>query len=196
MIEAFITYFNTKQNDLNYLIKIGAILLGGKIFSMFLLRQYSIFENNLALKSTLRLNCFIFDKILKTSPASNENKSSQGEIINFIQVDSPKIGYMIISCPAMLIYPLQIIIYISLLFYYLGISFLFGMIQLVLFALVNYFIYSNYSKYENTLLTKKDLRMKITTETFDSLKLLKMYSWEEEFQKRVSFFLSIFYFRF
>ena len=196
MIEAFITYFNTKQNDLNYLIKIGAILLGGKIFSMFLLRQYSIFENNLALKSTLRLNCFIFDKILKTSPASNENKSSQGEIINFIQVDSPKLGYMIISCPAMLIYPLQIIIYISLLFYYLGISFLFGMIQLVLFALVNYFIYSNYSKYENTLLTKKDLRMKITTETFDSLKLLKMYSWEEEFQKRVSFFLSIFYFRF
>ena len=28
--------------------------------------------------------------------------------------------------------------------------------------------------------------MKVTTETFEALKLLKMYSWEEEFRKRVN----------
>ena len=189
MIESFIDYFNSKSDDLNFLIKTGCILIGAKIISTFIHRQYQMFENNLALKSTLRLNCFIFDKILKTSPSSNEKRSSQGEIINFIQVDGPKLGYMLIYCPFLFIYPLQIIVYLILLFHYLGVSFSFGVIPLFMFLIINFFIFKKYANFENELLEKKDIRMEVTTETFESLKLLKMYAWEEEFQKRVNIIL-------
>lgn len=185
MLESLIQYFDKQQNDLNYLIKISAILIGGKTMSIFLFRQYSIFESNIAMESVLKLNCFIFDKILKTSPASNQKKSGQGEIINFVQVDSPKLGNMLRYCPLILIYPIMIVVYIVILFYFLGISFLFGMIPLVLFIIVNFFMYRTYSGLEHDLLLKKDKRMKVTTETFEALKLLKMYSWEDEFRKRV-----------
>ena len=116
---------------------------------------------------------------------------SLGILINFILVDSPKLGNMLKYCPFILVYPIQIGIYITMLFYYLGISFLFGMIPLVLFIVVNFFMYSKYSEMESDFLARKDWRMKATTETFDALKLLKMYAWEEEFRKKVNFIFYI-----
>lgn len=185
MLERLIQYFDQSLNDLNYLIKISVILLSGKTMSIFLYRQFSIFESNIAMESVLKLNCFIFDKILKTSPSSNQKKSSQGEIINYIQVDSPKLGNMLRYCPLILIYPILIVVYIVILFYFLGLSFLFGMIPLVVFIIANYFMYRTYAGLEHDLLLRKDNRMKLTSETFEALKLLKMYAWEDEFRKRV-----------
>jgi len=191
MFELLIQYFNQRTNDLNYLIKISVFFISAKAISIFLYRQYSIFESNIAMESVLKLNCFIFDKIIKASPSSQQKKSSQGEIINFIQVDSLKLGNMLRYCPMILTDPIVIVIYIAILFYFLGVSFLFGMIPLVLFIIVNYFMYSTYSGLENDLLLRKDERMKVTTETFEYLKLLKMYDWEDEFKKRVILYLKL-----
>lgn len=191
MLEYLIKYFDQGLNDLNYLIKISVVLLCGKIVSIFLYRQFTIYQSNIAMESVLKLNCFIFDKILKTSPSSNQKKSSQGEIINFIQVDSPKLGNMLRYCPLIFIYPIMIVVYIIILFYFLGFSFLFGMIPLVIFMILNFFMYRTYADLENELLIRKDHRMKVTTETFDALKLLKMYAWEDEFRKRVRNYLNL-----
>jgi len=187
MLGKLINYFDDGLDDLNYLIKISSLLISGKVLSVFLYRQYSIIESNLAMESVIKLICFIFDKILKLSPSSKQEKSSQGEIINFIQVDAPKLGNMLRYSPMILIYPIQIVVYIVILFYYLGFSFLFGIIPLFFLMLFNFFMYKKYRVLQRDLLSKKDFRMKVTTETFDSLKLLKMYAWEEEFRKRVAF---------
>ncbi len=186
MLEYLIKYFDENLDDLNYLIRIVSLLAMGKLSSIFLYRQYSMFESNISMESVLTLNCFIFDKIIKASPSSNEKRSSQGEIINHIQVDSPKLGNMLTYCPYLLIYPLQIVVYTTILFYFFGISFLFGLIPFILFVIINYFMYKKYAGFEDEFLKKKDIRMKITTETFEALKLLKMYAWEDEFKKRVN----------
>lgn len=192
MIQLLIKYFDDKLDDVNYLIKISLFLLGSKTISIFLYRQFSMFESNLSIKSINVLYSFLFDKILKVSPASTKNKSTQGEIINYIQVDSVKLGNMITHCPYLLIFPTQIVVYIILLFYYFGISFLFGMIPLIIFAIINTIIYKRYATLEKEYMSKKDLRMKITTETFDALKLLKMYAWDKIFRKKVIYFLNFF----
>lgn len=186
MLEFIIIYFDQRLNDLTYLIKISFFLIIGKTISIFLTRQCSIFESNLAIKSVLMLNCFIFDKILKASPSSTQKKSSQGEIINYVQVDSVKLGDMLHTSPKILIYPIEILVFIVVLFYFLGYSFIFGIITLVLSMICNYYVLSNYADLEDNSLGRKDERMKITTETFEALKILKMYAWEDVFKKRVS----------
>ena len=38
---------------------------------------------------------------------------------------------------------------------------------------------------QKEMLKKKDARMKVTSEMINSLKILKMYSWEDEYLQRV-----------
>ncbi len=131
------------------------------------------------------LNAFIYEKVLKENPASLMGKSNQGEIINFLQVDSMKISMMMISSPGILVIPFQIIIFIYLLFRFFGISFLFGLITLIIFLSINFYIQNLYRIMQKDLLKRKDNRMKITSETINSLKILKLYGWEDEFLERV-----------
>ncbi len=131
------------------------------------------------------MNAFIYEKVLKENPASLKGKSNQGEIINFLQVDSMKISMMMISSPGILVIPFQIIIFIYLLFRFFGISFLFGLITLIIFLSINFYIQNLYRIMQKDLLKRKDNRMKITSETINSLKILKLYGWEDEFLERV-----------
>ena len=80
---------------------------------------------------------------------------------------------------------MQIVVYSWWLFNLLEISFLFGFGVLVLFLIIQVFIQIALQKYVEKTMTKKDERLKIIVETFNSIKLLKLYGWEREFRKRV-----------
>ena len=81
--------------------------------------------------------------------------------------------------------PIKITIYVYLLFTYFGLSFLVGFFILVLFIFFNYFLQRKRRANEKEIMEKKDSRMKITTETLNHLKLIKLYSWEDEFSNRI-----------
>ncbi len=173
MFDELITYFKYKTDDMEYLIKISSILIGGKLVSVILSRQYSNFENNLAIESTQKLRCFIFEKFFKASPSDTDenSKSTHGEIINFIQVDSEKLGFMLMVSPQLFINPVQIGVFLYLLFCYLGYAFLAGIIIFVICGIINYFLYANYGVSQDELMCKKDLRMRLNSEVFENLKL-------------------------
>jgi ABC-type multidrug transport system fused ATPase/permease subunit len=71
------------------------------------------------------------------------------------------------------------------LFAFMGLSFVFGFVALIIFLMINFFIQSKSRAVQKIMLGKKDNRMRITTETFNSLKVLKLYAWEDEFLKRI-----------
>ena len=63
-------------------------------------------QQALGIKSSFQLQSLIFHKLLKVSPSSFIQKATQGEIINFIQVDSESLGrffYYFPSVPAITI---------------------------------------------------------------------------------------------
>jgi hypothetical protein len=194
MFDKFITFFKNPSTESADLIKIGSILIGSKLISILLLRQFYNFESNLGIEATQKLICFIFQKFFKASPSdSSENtNSTTGEIINFIQIDSQKLGLMIITSPQIFILPIQISVYIYLLFYYLGLSFLAGIFIFLIGAIINYFLVSNYGKNDTDLMSKKDLRMRLCNQVFENIKILKMYAWEDDFKKKVKIVYGIF----
>src|SRR5690606_29932530 len=128
----------------------------------------------------------VYDKVLTASPASIREKSKEGEIINFLQVDSASITTTMMYCSTLVVSPIQIIVYIYLIFYYFGISFIFGLGVLLIFLLINLIMINYYNIIQDAILAKKDKRLKVTTETLNSLKILKLYAWENEFMKRIN----------
>lgn len=67
----------------------------------------------------------------------------------------------------------------------IGISFLLGMGAMFLVGSFNFILGKLYTKYQKQLTQEKDKRIKITTEIFNSIKFIKVNSWEEYFYDKV-----------
>lgn len=183
----YILYFENKSQA-NYSIYVMAsTLLTLKLLSMLFYRNNNISPAIIGYKGGLELECLIYDKLLKVSGG----EFSEGEITNFLQIDSQKLVNFLKNMPTAFVFPFKMGICIYLLFQYFGWTFLFGLITLFLMFGTVVFLMTKYAKYEDILMKASDVRMKITTQTLNSLKILKLYSWDEEFLKRVTINITI-----
>ena len=138
----------------------------------------SIFSN----KIIAQINSLLYDKLLNISIFAN---ASEGPLINFIQNDSEIFGEFFSFTPAAFACPIQIIFYIFILFNYFGIAFIFGLLSLVLIIIIFYELQKIRAKYQKELLAKKDRRMKTSTQAFEMIKVIKLYSWENYFLEKI-----------
>jgi len=67
----------------------------------------------------------------------------------------------------------------------MGISFIMGFIVMIFFLIINYYYRKQFSIYLKLYLKKSDKRMSITTETFNNLKVIKLYGWDNFFLKKI-----------
>jgi ATP-binding cassette subfamily C (CFTR/MRP) protein 1 len=133
----------------------------------------------------VQLNNFIYNKVLKVSPASRSYKCGEGEIVTFLQVDSLKIDTTFGFLATAFVIPFQIAAYSYLLFNYLGISYAFGLGLLIFFLIINFFLQKKLKVIHKLMLKKKDARMKIFGETLNALKIFKLYAWEDKFLDKI-----------
>lgn len=187
LIKGFIDYFDSGIifMGLPNIKYVGAIFIIIQFLTIFVNLQNSLIEQKIGFRIRYQLNSLIFQKILKISPSSFSQRTSKGKIVNFIQNDSYKISKLIRYSPGIIIYPGKIIAYIYLLFDFFGISFLFGLIAFIIMILINIIIYQKYNEIEKQFLKAKDNRMKTTTETFENIKIIKLYNWESKFQEKI-----------
>ena len=73
----------------------------------------------------------------------------------------------------------------SLSFYLFGLSFFAGLLVFVLAFLSNYINGKALRKVQKTVMKAKDARMKVTTESISNIKMIKLYSWQENFLERI-----------
>ena len=141
-IKYFIDYFDPNSDKSSFIYNLSLWKLG---LCFILLRTARTFLGiHLLMKMTaignkaaFELNCFIYNKILKASPSSFTQRATEGEIVNFIQVDSMKLSWMIQTSPDIFTNPIQIIAYSYLLFEFFSFSFFAGLGILILFFLIN-----------------------------------------------------------
>ena len=188
----FIDFFNREEEtdksifylDLS-LPAMGAIFLGCQILSMFLSLHQQMILNNFGNKAGYELNCFIYNKILTYAPSGFFQRANEGEIINFIQIDSNRLIFLVMMAPNFFVAPLKIIAYTYLLFDFFGLTFISGLSMLIIFMILNFFISKVFRRRQKRMMGKKDLCMKVTTETFENIKILKLYNWENEFKQKI-----------
>ena len=188
----FIDYFNKsgKKDDTSFTLDLplwilGSMFLGTQIISAFLNLHTQMIQTNFGNRAGYELNCFIYNKILNYAPSGFTQRANHGEIINFIQIDSMRLSFLVAIAPNAFVAPLMIIAYIYLLFDFFGLTFLSGLTILLSFMVINYFIAKAFRRRQKRMMGKKDICMKVTTETLENIKILKLYNWENEFKRKI-----------
>ena len=188
----FIDYFNKTGNKeySTYLVNVplwglGLIFIGTQILLVLINLNTQMIQINFGNKVGYQLNCFIYSKILNYSSSGFTNEVNQGEIINFIQIDSMRLLFLVCYSPNALMSPFIIITYIYLLFDFFNFTFIFGLIVIIMYIILNYYISKEVRIRQKRMMEKKDLCMKVTSEALENIKILKLYNWENEFKKRI-----------
>ena len=159
------------------------LLLINKFLYNFMFRLYESFTIINSHKIIVQLDSLIYDKLLRTSLYAN---ISEGSLINFIQIDAESFGEFFTYTPATLVLPIQIIFFIYLLFSFFGVAFIFGLLSLFIILIISSCLQKIRTDYQKFVLEKKDRRMKTTTQAFQMIKIVKLYSWEDYFTKKIT----------
>ena len=175
--DSYYSIFSHKQ--------IGIICLGIKLFEIFFDKRCNEYQVFMAFKSSSEFQCLLFEKLLKVSPSSMKERAETGEVTNFMQIDAHRLTFLMMSTPELLTIPTNLIGYSYMLFKFFGVSFIFGILTLFLFMLINFLFSKKFKKLQKKQMALKDKRMKKITETFNNIKILKLYSWEEEFKNKI-----------
>ena len=165
--------------------QIGIICLVIKLFEIFFDKRCNEYQMFMAFKSSSEFQCLLFEKLLKVSPSSMKERAETGQVTNFMQIDAHRLTFLMMSSPDLLTIPTNLIGYSYMLFKFFGFSFIFGIATLGLFMLVNFLFSKKFKKLQKKQMALKDKRMKKITETFNNIKILKLYSWEDEFKNKI-----------
>ena len=169
------------NTDIFTFIYYGVGFLTTKLINIFLSKKINEYQNYVGFKAGVELNCLIFDKLLIVSPSSRHNKAETGEIVNYVQIDSNQLIRFVTMSPSLITIPISIFAYSFLLFDYLGISFIFGLVVLLIFLVINYFMQRTFKKLQKRRQANMDKRLRMTTAILFNLKVLKLYSWDDFF---------------
>ena len=174
----------TKIRNKIYLF--SAIFLINKISLIFLQNHSNFRSQILAIKAGNMLSALIYDKLL-TSSSIIAGDVSEGQMINYLQVDIDHLGFIFFFAPMTFVVPIQLLLNFYLLFKFFGYTFIFGLMIFLFLFFIAWFIQSLYIINQKILLKNKDKRMKITSSVLHMLKVLKLYVWEDEFFNREFF---------
>ena len=187
--------FNSTKNDDDHkdslfnlgeisLLKLTLYMMTYAPITYILHFQSSYLCDLINLISQSQLNCLIYDKVLKKATYIKTN-FNQGKIINLIQSDSGKFGSLISSYPEIFSLPLKIIYSILLLFKFYGYTIIPCLIILTVLFLLFFFFGKKQNEYENAIVEVSDRKMNLISQTFDIIKIIKFYVWENLFIKKI-----------
>ena len=130
-----------------------------------------------------QLDALVYDKLLRISQFNN---ISEGSLVNFIQSDSENFGEFFTYTPATLVQPIEILYFMYLLFSYFGYVFLIAIFTLIIIFIIFLRLEKVKAKYQKEVMTKKDRRMTSTTQAFEMISIVKLYSWEDYFLTKIT----------
>jgi len=147
-------------------------------------QQSSFLQDIIGIKANHGLVCLIYEKVLRLSSATNK-EFSQGEIINFIDVDVEQINELAYIFPLVARLPVQLLFSFSFLFFYFGVSLFTGIGAGVVLIVTNFICAKIRANLQEKILKAKDKRMRHTTEVVNNIKVIKLNSWKEFFIDKI-----------
>ena len=185
IIQNFVSNEKPEEEEPFFNVYINAFgLVATKLFTTFFHHQVKFASEISGVKSANAVAALLYDKVTSSS-IFIKNQISEGEILNYIQVDSEKLNFLFTSLPSIIIIPFNIFVSFYALFIFFGISFVFGILILIIMILVIWYVQYRYLKNTEIMLKKKDKRMRLTTHTLHIIKILKLFGWEEEFRENI-----------
>ncbi|XP_052724852.1 ABC transporter C family member 8-like [Vigna angularis] len=187
ILYAFVNFSNSRdsgETDLREGLTIVGYLILSKVVDSVSQRHWFFCTRRSGLKMRSALMVAVYEKQLKLSNSAR-TRHSTGEIVNYISVDAYRMGefpwwfHLTWACT------LQILLSISILYGVVGVGALPGLIPLLICGLINVPFAKFQQKCMAQFMISQDERLRATSEILNSMKIIKLQSWEDKFKSLV-----------
>ncbi|KAG0339318.1 hypothetical protein BG004_006873 [Podila humilis] len=130
------------------------------------------------------LTAMIYCKSLRLSPDARKSGTA-GQITNHVAVDAEWWEDAITVLVEWISIPIEFAICLTMLYQQLGWSFSAGLAVIVALVPIQVWRATSFEHLEENRMKATDERIRITTEVLSSIKIVKLYGWEEAFKRRI-----------
>ncbi|KAH7839693.1 hypothetical protein Vadar_007400 [Vaccinium darrowii] len=183
-LKAFILVAEGKETFKYEGYALTAGLFLGKCFESLSERQWNFRTRLIGLQIRSLLIAAIYQKQLKLSNAAKTNHSL-GQITNYVTVDAYRIGEFPYWFHQIWTIGLQICLCFLIIYYAVGIAAIAAVVVVLLTVFGNYPVAKLQLKDLTKLMVAQDRRLKAMAEALMSMKVLKLYAWDNHFKNIV-----------
>jgi ABC-type multidrug transport system fused ATPase/permease subunit len=184
LLFAFVWYSNQEERDLRVGLALVGCLLLTKLVESLSQRHWFFDSRRTGMRIRSALMAVIFRKQLRLS-SQGRNNHSTGEIVNYIAVDAYRLGDAISWLHMGWSSPLQLVFAVATLFWALKLGALPGLVPLVIFGFLNVPFAKMLQGYQAKFMVAQDERLRSTSEILNSMKIIKLQSWEDKFRHMI-----------
>jgi ABC-type multidrug transport system fused ATPase/permease subunit len=184
LLFAFVWYSNQEERDLRVGLALVGCLLLTKLVESLSQRHWFFDSRRTGMRIRSALMAVIFRKQLRLS-SQGRNNHSTGEIVNYIAVDAYRLGDAISWLHMGWSSPLQLVFAVATLFWALKLGALPGLVPLVIFGFLNVPFAKMLQGYQAMFMVAQDERLRSTSEILNSMKIIKLQSWEDKFRHMI-----------
>nr|XP_035948566.1 multidrug resistance-associated protein 1-like isoform X4 [Halichoerus grypus] len=149
-----------------------------------ILQQYQRFNMLTSAKIKTAVIGLIYKKALLLSNVSRK-RFSTGEVINLMSADAQQLMDLTANLNLLWSAPFQILMAIALLWQELGPAVLAGVAVLVFVIPINALVATRVKKLKKSQTKNKDKQIKLLNEILHGIKILKLYTWEPSYKKKI-----------
>ncbi|CAJ0929482.1 unnamed protein product, partial [Mesorhabditis belari] len=184
LLKYLIDFVSTPSAPLSFGLLCALCMFINSLLRSFLNNNYAyiILQNSVWMQSML--SNAIFRKILRLSPVSR-GRHTVGEMMNFLAVDAEKIMAYLPFLVETITCPMDIVISMIMLWAIMGPTAISGIVLMVCIVPFNYYTSKYIKVLQKKQLKVKDERTKMSNEVLNGIKLIKLYAWEEAFEKEI-----------
>ncbi|XP_015699244.1 ABC transporter C family member 10-like isoform X2 [Oryza brachyantha] len=168
-----------------YIIALG--LLFSKCIESLAQRQWYFHSRRVGIQVKSLLAAIIYQKQQKLSRFAR-TKHSSGEIMNYLMVDTYRVGEFPFWFHRIWTSGLQLTIALTVLYNSVGVATIASVFVIVLTVILNVPLAKQQQHFHSKLMETQDLRLKTMSESFTNMKILKLYAWENHFKGVVQHF--------
>ncbi|XP_012069008.2 ABC transporter C family member 8 [Jatropha curcas] len=184
LLYAFVNYSNLDQQNLYQGLSIVGCLILVKLVESLSQRHCFFLSRQSGLRMRSALMVAIYRKQLKLS-SLGRRRHSTGEIVNYIAVDAYRMGEMPWWFHSTWGLVVQLFLSIAILFGVVGLGALAGLVPLLICGLLNVPFARFLQKCQFEFMIAQDERLRATSEILNSMKVIKLQSWEEKFKSLI-----------
>ncbi|XP_058750304.1 ABC transporter C family member 8-like [Vicia villosa] len=184
ILYTFVNYSNRTEADLRKGLSIVGILILTKVCESLFQRHWFFNSRRSGMKMRSALMVAVYRKQLKLS-SSARARHSAGEIVNYIAVDAYRMGEFPWWFHIAWTSALQLVLSIGILFGVVGIGALPGLVPLLICGFLNVPFARILQNCQSQFMIAQDERLRTTSEILNSMKIIKLQSWEEKFKNLV-----------
>ncbi|KAL6137260.1 hypothetical protein ACLB2K_062552 [Fragaria x ananassa] len=184
ILYAFVNYSNSDDESLSEGFIIVGYLVLTKVVESLSQRQWYFDSKRSGMRMRSALMVSVYQKQLKLSSLGRKRHSA-GEIVNYIAVDAYRMGEFLWWFHVTWSFSLQLLLSIVVLYLVVGVGALPGLVPLIIFGLLNVPFAKVIQKCQSEFMVAQDERLRATSEILNSMKVIKLQSWEEKFKNFV-----------